>query len=184
MVQHSVSVSHRLVSRESEDLSLIVNPSQVDDDSHHHIARLNISRKVACIYELLQADKTRYIGLQHTIHSKLVVLDHSTSRVRLEAKEERARQVILHCGEREQRADKARRGLQKINEETKHIGIGPISGRSHGNRAHDNEMVDSQVSFFYALVDELPMALRKMSPRASPPVCPSSGRSIQLGSRV
>lgn len=59
--------------RGSEDLSFLIDPSQVDNNSHH-LADLNISGKVTYIFDFVQPEKACYIWLRHAIHSRLADL--------------------------------------------------------------------------------------------------------------
>lgn len=79
--------------------------------------------------------------------------------------------MVLHRSahkirKREQCESRARRGLQKIKEETKNVGFGPVGSGSHGSRAQGSEMVNSRVGFLYAQGVEVPIAQHKMNTRA------------------
>lgn len=71
-----------------EDLSFIVDPSQVNDN-YWHLACLNISGKVATIYNLLQTNKACYIRLQHEIHFWLAIIELSMLLIWQEVKEKK-----------------------------------------------------------------------------------------------
>lgn len=98
------------------------------------------------------------------------------SLIEQEAQEVNAHQVLLRRGTEKSRQQElyvewTPRGLQKIKEETKYIGVVPFGGGSHGSsyygsRSHESGIVNNQVRFFHEQRGEVSMPLPKTSPHA------------------